>query len=270
MCYIGNKKHNPRFELTCCICHQKSRPCYQTLGAADGDEDPCLVLSDSDYEADQATDGMQIYVKNNGVAQRFFVRSETTVHDLKALINLKLKIPMDIFFLSFAGKLLSDDGKLLTDYAIVNDSRIVLDIRGFGGAGVKKQNLKLKKVIKKIYAPQAVDAAAFIGVEEAVRRISASQNFGAEQVLKSMSDEGLVEFRTDIESGKAALEKRVQTASKHTKEGIMLTKVIEVLEETAHRLESLVASALTEKFDNVHALLSAVDVEIGRRQARNI
>jgi hypothetical protein len=67
------------------------------------------------------------------MAHRFFVRSETTVHDLKALINLKLKIPMDIFFLSFAGKLLSDDGKLLTDYAIVNDSRIVLDIRGFGG-----------------------------------------------------------------------------------------------------------------------------------------
>jgi hypothetical protein len=133
MCYIGNKKHNHRFELTCCTCHQKSRPCFQTLGAADGDEDPCLVLSDSDYEADHATDCMQIYVKNNGAAQRFFVRSETTVYDLKALISLKLHIPMNIFFLSFAGKLLSDDDKSLSDYAIVRDSQIMLDIRGFGG-----------------------------------------------------------------------------------------------------------------------------------------
>jgi hypothetical protein len=76
---------------------------------------------------------MQIYVKNNGVAKRFFVQSKSTVQDLKALISLKLHIPMNSFFLSFAGKLLSDDGKLLRDYAIVNDGQIILNIRGFGG-----------------------------------------------------------------------------------------------------------------------------------------
>jgi hypothetical protein len=143
-CYAKNARSNPRFESTCCVCHQKSRPCYQTLGAADGDEDPCAVLSDSDYEADHA-DGMQIFVCNNGVAKRFFVQSKSTVQDLKALISLKLHIPAHIFFLSFAGKLLSDDGKSLSDYAIVRDSQIMLDIRGFGGSPKKKQKAVVNK-----------------------------------------------------------------------------------------------------------------------------
>jgi hypothetical protein len=58
---------------------------------------------------------------------------------------------MNIFFLSFAGKLLSDDGKLLTDYAIVHDSRIVLDIRGFGGGKPPMKSIKKTKSVKLVY-----------------------------------------------------------------------------------------------------------------------
>jgi hypothetical protein len=121
------------------------------------------VLSDSDFEADNAMDGMQVYVKNNGVSQRFFVRSKSTVQDLKALINFKLNIPMDIFFLSFAGKLLSDDVMYLTDYDIVNGSQIELTIRGFGGAPKKRQKS---------------DASASFSFEEFI-------NMGKPQILAS-------------------------------------------------------------------------------------
>jgi hypothetical protein len=226
----------------------------------------------SDDEDSSSSDGptFVVFVKvYTGKTITLLVNASDTIDNVKTMLQDEEDYESRDFQLIFAGKFL-DDERTLASCGIAKESTLWMFGGIAGGAGVKKQNVKLKKPIKKIYAPQAVDATVFVGVEEAVRRISASQNFGAEQVLKSMSDEGLAEFRADIESGKAALEKRVQTASKHTKEGIMLTKVTEVLEETSNRLESLDASALTEKFENVHALLSAVDVEIGRRQARNI
>ncbi len=134
--------------------------------------------------------------------------------------------------------------------------------------GVKKQNLKIKKTVQKVFAKTEPDVSMFPGAAAAVATIGRTQSLTPAQVLKSMSGEGLTDFQKEITSGRTSIEKRISTASDYTTEGLLLTKAAESIKNSQERLKELVTSCLTSSFDSVQQLLSAVDKEIGRREGR--
>jgi hypothetical protein len=144
---------------------------------------------------------------------------------------------MDIFFLSFAGKLLSDDVMYLTDYDIVNGSHIELTIRGFGGApkGVKKSD-RVRKVDKLKMSAEKLKLA-----------LGTLEDAGGMDIVAS-TRASVAEFMSCVSKKSDALSTRINGAKNIQKMQLLKSLQSNNIE---HRLEYLARAGFANQFEAI-------------------
>ncbi len=133
-------------------------------------------------------------------------------------------------------------------------------------AGVKKTNLKFKTP-KTTLAPTEFRGDMIQKAQSVSSHLAGTAELEMKAVLKALSDKGLTDFRKHMTSGKAPLEKRLQTVSEYTEDAKTIDDAIAMLETARARLNILASSAFARTCSTVGDLIAAIDKEIGRREA---
>ncbi len=135
-------------------------------------------------------------------------------------------------------------------------------------AGVKKQNLKIKKNnVKVTLAREVVDNNILNRAMQTAIRIGATTDLPLMVILRSIPE--LKDLRKHFGPSNMTLDRRLMTTVDYTPDGMMLQQSIDVLTQARERLAMLVRGAIENECDSVGDVISKIDKELGRREGRD-